>query len=191
MNDTLRRVSERTTAMHAGRRFGDVVPSRAADAELTWFFNQAAMDIERPSVQGALFEDQRPGSAEALEARVDALHAGRKIWERLQRIGERECSVLAALYTEECWPRALARKLVHLTGVVESMPSVRAEYLRARMQGRTTAEDATQWLEELVEQCPKDLDGWREQAVRACAQALTAYERVRGRSGSVVPQEED
>lgn len=190
MNDTLRRVSDRTPAMHAGRRFGDVVPSRAADEELTWFFNDAAIEIDRPSVHGALFEDKRPGSAEVLEARADALHAGRKIWERLQQTGERECSVLAALYTEECWPRTLARKLVHLAGVVEAMPSVRAEYLRARMQRRTTAPNATQWLDELAERCPKELDAWRQQAVRACAQALAAYERVRGRTGSVVPEEE-
>ncbi|HEX8794063.1 MAG TPA: hypothetical protein VF765_24140 [Polyangiaceae bacterium] len=176
--------------MHAGRRFGDVVPSRAADAELTWFFNDAAMEIDQPSVQGALFEDKRPGSAEALDARADALHAGRKIWERLQQIGERECSVLAALYTGECWPRTLARKLVHLAGVVEAMPSVRADYLRAHMQGRTTAANTTQWLDELAEHGPEQLDAWRAQALRACAQALAAYERVRGRTGSVVPEEE-
>lgn len=190
MNDTLRKVSDRTTAMHAGRRFGDVVPSRAADAELTWFFNDAATEINRPSVQGALLDDERPGSAEALEARADALHAGRKIWERLQQTGARECRVLEALYADERWPRALARKLVHLAGVVQAMPSVRADYLRARMQGRTTAANATEWLEELAEQCPEELDGWRGQAVRDCERALAAYERVRGKGRSVVPEEE-
>jgi hypothetical protein len=43
---------------------------------------------------------------------------------------------------------------------------------------------------ELAEQCPEALDGWREQADRARARALAAYEQVRSRSESVVPEEE-
>jgi hypothetical protein len=52
---------------------------------------------------------------------------------------------------------------------------------------RMTAANATEWLEELAEQRPEQLDGWREQAIRACARALAANEGVRGGSGNVVP----
>ncbi len=141
--------------MHLGRRFGDVRPSPEADEELTWFFNEAANEIERPSTQGVLLGGHRRGDAEQLEARAEALRAARRIWERLQDVGERDSAVLEALYTNRRWPRALARKWALLVGVADAIPGAS-----------------------------------REEVVRACGRAVSAYEKVRGPGGSVVPKEE-
>jgi len=176
--------------MHTSHRFGGVQPSRHADAELAWLYNRCAIAVAAPSVQGELLLERRPGSPEAVLARAEAMHAARKICERLRKIGVREQTVLEALYTERRWPRALERKLHHLTGVVEALPGVRAEHLAEREQGRTGATTTTAWLQELVERSPEAVVAWREEAVRACERALFAYEEVRGDGESVAPQED-
>jgi len=177
--------------MHAGRRFGDVVVGSALDHELCWYFNRAESATELPSVQGQLLAGRQPGSVGALLSRVEAAHAARKICERLKRLDVRDALVLGALYTERRWPRELVRKLQHLAGVVESLPGVRAQHLGERMAGRTTAPSTTTWLEELVTDRPEQAVEWREEAGRACARAVSAYQHVRGDDESVVPEQED
>jgi hypothetical protein len=190
MEQSARTSGRRPVGMHAGRRFGDVLVSPEADDELTWFFNEAGEQIEPPSIQGILLDGRHPGHPWLLEARAEALHAGRKIWGRMQNIGAREGAVLEALYTERVWPRALVRKLGHLTGVVEATPRVRAEHLGQRMLGRTAAATTTEWLEALVAARSEELRGWRDDALDASGRALSAYERARGKGPSVVPQED-
>jgi hypothetical protein len=60
----------------------------------------------------------------------------------------------------------------------------------ARRSGRTTATNTAAWLEDLVGRCSEELFAWRKQAVRACEQAVKAYERARGKGPSVVPPED-
>ncbi len=191
MTRTARSVSNEREQMHAGRRFGDVVVGAAADHELTWFFNEAESAMELPSVQGQLLAERRPGSPEALLAGAEAIHAGRKIWERLLAVGARDEFVLQALYTARRWPRAIERKLFHLSGVVESLPAVRAQHLFERGRKLTAAATTTAWLEEIVEQRAAEAVAWRDDAARACARALSAYQHVRGEGPSVAPEEDD
>jgi hypothetical protein len=122
MRDTSSQSDTRPTHLHLGRRFGDVRPSPEADEELTWFFNEALVAVERPSEQGRLLSGDRRDDGERLDARVEALRAARKIWGRLKHVGDRDARVLQALYTERRWPRELARKWGHVVGVVEAMP---------------------------------------------------------------------
>jgi hypothetical protein len=190
MNQRARDDETRQAGMHARHRFGHVVPSIEADDELAWLYNRCAIAVGAPSVQGELLLERRPGSPEAVLARAEAIHAARKICERLRKIGVREQTVLEALYTERRWPRALERKLHHLTGVVEALPGVRAEHLAEREQRRSGATTTTAWLQELVERSPEAVVARREEAVRACERALFAYEEVRGDGESVAPQED-
>ena len=178
------------TGMHLGRRFGDVTPSREADEELAWFCNEAFSAIEPQCAHEGMLGGREPGNPQVVLARAEAIHAARKIWERLQRMGPRAANVVEALYTERVWPGALARRLGHLVGVVEGNPRVRAEWLIAREQGRTAATSTVAWLEELVAARSTEVGEWREQAVDACARALTEYEGVRGDEESVVPKED-
>jgi hypothetical protein len=180
----------RSTGLHFGRRLGDVQLTKAADEELAWFFNGAVRAIEAPSVQGVLFDGGDPGDPAAVEARAEALHAARKIWERLCVLGAPETRILEALYTERRWPRALERSLGYLAGVVEALPGVRAAHLRERAQGSTAAANATAWLEEKAAERPEELRAWKQEALRACVRALSAYQKVRGTGRSVVPKED-
>ena len=178
------------THMHLGRRVGDVLVGLEADEELTWLFNRAAMEIEPSCAHGALYGEPQPGNPEAVLARVEALHAARKIWGRFETIPVHDGRVLEALYTERWWPRALVRRLGHLVGVVEALAAVRAEHLAAREQGRTAAPDAGAWLEELALAGSERLRGGRERADAACGHAVAAYARARGDGPSVVPSED-
>jgi len=191
MTKSARTVGNEREYMHAGRRFGDVVVGGALDHELAWFFNTAESAMELPSVQGQLLAGRQPGSVGALLSRVEATHAARKICERLKSLDVRDALVLAALYTERRWPRALVHKLQHLAGVVESLPGVRAQHLGERETGRTRATSTTAWLDELVADRPEQAVMWREEAGRACARAVSAYQQVRGDDESVVPEEDD
>lgn len=154
--------------MHLERRFVDVLVSMEADAELTWFFNVAPMAIDVPSTQGILLRRRHPGEPDLVEARAEAMHAARKIWGRMQQIGQRYAYVLRALYTEREWPPALEERFEHLVGVVE-----------VNLGG----------LPDLAEVDAGTVFNWKRNANRACASALGAYERARGKSPSVVPQE--
>ena len=154
------------THMHLGRRFGDVFVGLEADEELTWLFNRAAMEIEPSCAHGALYGEPQPGNPEAVLARVEALHAARKIWGRFETSPGHDGRVL------------------------EALAAVRAEHLAAREQGRTAAPDAGAWLEELALAGSERLRGWRERADAACGHAVAAYARARGDGPSVVPSED-
>ena len=74
--------------------------------------------------------------------------------------------------------------------VVESLVVVKNEYLDARSEWRTSATNASAWLEELVARCDKRRGQWRRAAFRACEEALAAYQQTRFHEASVVPPEE-
>src|SRR5208283_3321379 len=71
------------SARPAPRRLRDFSPSAAADEELTWFFNKAEIAIDQPSNFQALLSGAAPTSLEQVERRAEAMHAARKIQERL------------------------------------------------------------------------------------------------------------
>jgi hypothetical protein len=107
MNQHARDDETRPAGMHVRHRFGDVTPSIEADDELEWLYDRCAIAVAAPSVQGELLLERHPGSPEAVLARAEAMHAARKICERLRKIGVREQTVLEALYTERRSPRSL------------------------------------------------------------------------------------
>ena len=180
-----------TFHLHLDRRFGDVLVSTEADEELTWFFNVALAQIEQPSNQATAWGGERPGTLAAFERRAEALHAARKIWERLRQMGHGDAHALRALYTERPWPRALLRRFGHLVAVVAWLPAVRDAHLGARRRGTTDLDNVTAWLEERLAAKSDDLAVWREQALRTCERAVAAYERARGSGPSVTPKEEE
>jgi hypothetical protein len=190
MGQSARKEDNRSPWLHAGRRFGDVLVGMDADHELNWMFNRAGEQIEQPSNMSGANDGWDACGLDAAVGRADALHAARKIWGRLQQVGARQLSVLEALYTERAWPSALSRGLGYMIGVVEAMPGVRTEYLVARILESTRATSTTAWLEELVVQSPEVVDAWREEGVRACERALSAYQKARGNGPCVVSKEE-
>lgn len=86
------------------RRFGDVSPSEAAEAELTWFFNEAESAIDVPSNYVLLLEGRSATSLEEVERRIEALHAAGKIYARLHAMKASDVLVLSALYIERPIP---------------------------------------------------------------------------------------
>jgi hypothetical protein len=163
--------------------------SDRAIQELTWFFNEAEIAIGQPSLHAALVACAPPSSVDEAEARVEALHAARKIARRLATLPVADVRVLDAYCTERPWPAALEGVLHGLVGVVEAMPAVRAEHLTARARGQTRTPDVTRWLRQLVAERSPLLKAWREQAEEARSRALAAYERARGTGPSLVPED--
>jgi hypothetical protein len=172
-------------------RFGNVVPSPEAHAELTWFFNGAEQAMDTPSNFCALLSGASATSMEAVEDRLEAMHAAGKINERLKKVPTTYALLLAGLYTQRMWPAKLQRVLGALTGAVDALPTVRAQYLRAIVGAQTRAKSVASWLEELVVQGGRAaVADWRQEAELACAIAVGAYENARGHGPSVVPSEE-
>jgi hypothetical protein len=171
------------------RKFGEVSPSPAADQELHWFFNEAEIAIDLPTNFRARVAGMSPASVEAMERRAEALHAAGKIKAYLQAIPATDALLLAGLYTERLWPRAVTRMLGTMAGAMEASAIVRLEHVRAVVRGRTERTKPLAWLEELSQARDPRLPVWRRQVEDACAIALCAYERVRGEGPSVVPQE--
>jgi len=191
MNEQVARKAEtRTAGLHAGHRFGEVVVGAAADEELTWFFNDAGTECTHRSRLAAALDRHRPNTAAALVNCAEAIHQARKISDRLESLTPRDAHVLRLLYTDRVWPGPLVKRFGPVVGVVEGLVRVRADYVTARMEQRTTTTSTTAWLEELVGRCCKDLAVWRRDALAACEQAVAAYEKARGDDPSVVPQEE-
>jgi hypothetical protein len=127
-------------------RFGNVAPSPEAHAELTWFFNGAEQAMDTPSNFCALLSGASPTSMEAVEDRLEAMHAAGKINERLKKVPTTYALLLAGLYTQRVWPAKLQRVLGPLTGAVDSLPTVRAQYLRAIVGAQTRAKSVALWL---------------------------------------------
>ena len=175
------------------RRFRDVSPSEAAEAELTWFFNEAETAIEQPSNFQGLVAGCSPTSLEEVERRAEAIHAARKIHDRLQRLRSTDLLLLRGIYTEREWSEAVEQALPDgLAGAAEASVGVRVEHLRALARVQTRAKNVAAFVEEIVRKGRKDLvAAWRSEVELACALAVAAYERVRGDGPSVVPDEEE
>jgi hypothetical protein len=62
--------------------------------------------------------------------------------------------------------------------------------MRALMNARTATDSPDEWLEEVAKGRPEALVPWRAEAERACAIAVRAYERARGKGQCVVPEGE-
>lgn len=174
------------------RRFRDVSPSAAAEAELRWFFNEAASEIDMPSNFCGLLTGDSPASAEAVERRLEARHAAGKINGWLQGLPTAQVLLLAGLYTEGPWSDAVTRALPFgLAGAAEESPSVKGAYLHALARGQTGAGSVAAWIEEIVHERRRDLvHAWRAELELACAAAVRAYDRARGNRPCVVPQED-
>ncbi|HEY5240240.1 MAG TPA: hypothetical protein VIJ22_02195 [Polyangiaceae bacterium] len=174
------------------RRFRDVSPSEAAEAELHWFFNEAESAIEEPSNFTALLSDLGPSSLEAVERRAEARHAAEKIHAWLRRLRPTDAWVLSGIYTERLWSEAVVAALPDGTaGAASVSVTVRAEHLRALARCQTSARTVTEWIEEVVRRGRPDLVAeWRQELESVCAMAVGAYERVRGNGPSLVPETE-
>jgi hypothetical protein len=185
----------KNTATRSGRRrrrFRNVSPSAIADAELTWFFNEAEMEIDQPSNLQGLIAGVSPTSLQAVEQRAEAIHAARKIHDWLQSLPSTDARLLAGYYTERPWSNAVNKALPGgLAGAAGASAAVRVEYVRALGRAQTHAKNVVEFIEEVVRKGRPDLvAAWRDELTVACAIAVTAYERVRGNGPSVVPQED-
>jgi hypothetical protein len=179
-----------TIPERSARRFRDVSPSDAAEAELTWFFNEAESAIEQPSNYMGLLAGCLPTSLDEVERRAEAMHAARKIHDRLARLRRGDRMLLSGVYTEHDWSDAVLEALPGgLAGAAQASVCVRVAYFQALARAQTRARSVDAFVEEVVRRGRPDLVAeWRDELAVACAIAVTAYERVRGDGPSVVPQ---
>jgi hypothetical protein len=177
---------------HPQRRFRDVSPSEAADAELTWFFNEAETAIDQPSNFQGLLAGASPTSLEEVERRAEAMHAARKIYDRLQRLRSTDRLLLSGLYTERACSDAMTEALPGgLAGAAQASVAVRVAYVRALARAETRAKGVVAFVEDVVRKARRNLVAeWRAELELACAVAVRAYERARGDGPSVVPEED-
>jgi hypothetical protein len=157
-----------------------------------WFFNEAEIAIDQPSNFQGLLGGCSPTSLEQVERRAEAMHAARKIKERLERLRSTDALLLAGLYTERPWSRAVTRALPGgLAGAARVSVPVGAAYAHALTHATTGAKDVDAFVEEIVCKGSAELiASWREQLKVACAIAMREYERVRRDGPSVVPEED-
>ncbi len=177
-----------------GRRFRDVTPSAAAEAELRWFFNEAEGELEMPSNYFCgLLAGASPTSMDAVERRMEAQHAAGKINDWLKRLPTNHALLLAGLYTEQAWSDAVAEALPHgLAGAVAAYATVNVEHLRALARCETRARSVKDWIEETVRKGRRDLvDHWRAEIELELALAIHAYDRARGNRPCAVPENEE
>jgi len=175
-----------------GRRFRDVTPSAAAEAELRWFFNEAESEIDVPSNICAHLWGVSPTSADAVERRLEAQHAAGKINGWLKSLHTTQALLLAGVYIERPWSEAVTKALPFgLAGAAEAYPTARVEWLREVARGQTRARSVADWIEEVVRKGRTDLvNAWRTELELACALAVRAYDRARGNRPCVVPQDD-
>jgi hypothetical protein len=96
------------------------------------------------------------------------------------------------LYTERPWPPPLVTVLGVLTGPVADLEMLRADHLGAVMRMRTGATTATAWLEGRIAQGgTKAAAVYMREAQMACARAVRAYDRIRGKGPSVAPCDDE
>jgi hypothetical protein len=186
--------SSRTLVEVSLRRFRDVTPSAAAEAELRWFFNEAEGEIDTPSNFCALVAGGvSPTSAEAVERRMEAQHAAGKINGWLQCLHTTQALLLAGLYIERPWSEEVTKALPFgLAGAAEAYPTARVEWLREVARGQTRARSVADWIEEVVRKGRTDLvNAWRAELELACAMAVHAYDRARGNRPCVVPSDDE
>ena len=187
MNNTIE-----TRSACAQRRFRDVSPSEAAEAELTWFFNEAEIAMDGQSNYCARLAGCGVETLDEVERRLEAQHSAGKINDRLKRLRSTDALLLSGLYTERPWSQAVDAALPGgLAGAASALPRVRVEHVRALARAQTRAKDVCAFIEEVVRKGrPELVAEWRAELELACAIAVTAYERVRGDGPSVVPTEE-
>jgi hypothetical protein len=175
------------------RRFRDVTPSPAAEAELRWFFNEAESEIDTPSNFCVHLAGASPTSAEAVERRMEAQHAAGKINDWLKCLHTNQALLLAGLYTEQPWSEAVTEVLPFgLAGAAAAYASVNVEHLRAIARCETRARSVKDWIEEVVRKGRRDLvDGWRAELELELSMAIHTYDRARGKRPCVVPQNEE
>jgi len=175
------------------RRFRDVTPSAAAEAELRWFFNEAEAEIDMQSNFCGLLAGISPTSMEAVERRMEAQHAAGKINDWLKRLHTNHALLLAGLYTEQPWSEAVTEELPFgLAGAAAAYATVNVEHLRAVARCETRARSVKDWIEEVVRKGRRDLvEGWRAELELELAMAIHAYDRARGKRPCVVPQNEE
>jgi hypothetical protein len=174
------------------RRFRDVSPSEAAEAELTWFFNEAEIAMDEQSNYCARLAGSGIDTLEEVERRAEARHAAGKIKDRLVRMRSTDALLLAGLYTERAWSDGVEAALPGgLAGAASALLRVRLDHVRGLAREQTHAKDVRAFIEEVVRKGHRKLVAeWRAELELACAVAVTAYERVRGDGPSVVPQED-
>jgi hypothetical protein len=185
------------------RLVADLRASEAAQKELRWFFERALSEIEEPSNYGKMVERmihgrrRLPRATRAFdtgaERRVEALHAARIIFERLDELRCYDRWVIRMLYEPAEWPRELDTAWGWLTPLVCALPSMADQFDDARSRGRTRATSVKAWLVEMVGLFGAELLApLADEAQAAAATALAAYERTRGEaSGSVVPDADE
>jgi hypothetical protein len=173
------------------RRFRDVSPSEAAEAELTWFFNEAENAMDERSNYRTRLAGCGIDTLEEVERRADARHAAGKINDRLVRLRSTDAQLLSGLYTARAWSDAVEAALPRgLAGAASALPRVRLDHVRALARGQTHAKDVRAFIEEVVRKRRRKLVAeWRAELELACASAVTAYERVRGDGPSILPEE--
>ncbi|HVN35590.1 MAG TPA: hypothetical protein VMU96_10095 [Casimicrobiaceae bacterium] len=183
----------RTLVEVCPRRFRDVTPSAAAEAELRWFFNEAEAEIDMPSNYCSLLAGVRRTTEEEVERRIEAQHAAGKINGWLKSLHTTQALLLAGLYTERPWSDEVTKALPHgLAGAAEASPIVKVEYLRAIARNQTRARTIADWIEGVVHKGRRDLvDVWRAELELSCALAVRAYDRARGNRPCAVPHDEE
>lgn len=175
------------------RRFRDVTPSAAAEAELRWFFNEAEAEIDMPSNHLSFLAGVRRTTEEEVERRIEAQHAAGKINGWLKSLHTTQALLLAGLYIERPWSDEVTKALPFgLAGAAEAYPTVRVEWLRAVARSQTRARSVADWIEDVVHLGRRDLvDAWRAELELSCALAVHAYDRARGNRPCVVPTDDE
>ncbi|HEY1698083.1 MAG TPA: hypothetical protein VGG39_38245 [Polyangiaceae bacterium] len=169
-------------------QFGNVRPSPAAHAELWWHFNEAEEATSASSNFATSLFGARTTTVDETERRVEAGLAKAKIEKRLGAVRPEDAYMLMSLYTERAWPAPVEQVLGVLTGVVVVLPIVCAEHFGAATRSRTGARTLTAWLEERIARGGAEAVAvYAREAQMACARAVRAYDRVRGKGPSVVP----
>jgi hypothetical protein len=184
------------------RLVADLRASEAAQKELRWFFERALSEIEEPSnygkmIQVVMYGRRRPrrdtrAFDTGAERRIEALHAARIIYERLEDLRCYDRWVIRTLYEPAEWPRELDTAWGWLTPLVCALPSMADRFDDARSRGRTEASSVKAWSVEIVGLFGAELLApLADEAQAAAATALAAYERTRaGSPESVVPDGE-
>jgi hypothetical protein len=183
----------RTLVEVSPRRFRDVTPSAAAEAELRWFFNEAEAEIDMQSNYCSLLAGVRRTTEEEVERRIEAQHAAGKINGWLKSLHTTQALLLAGLYIERPWSEEVTKALPFgLAGAAEAYPTARVEWLREVARSQTRARSVADWIEEVVRKGRTDLvNAWRTELELVCAMAVHAYDRARGNRPCVVPQDEE
>ncbi len=172
-------------------------PNPETDRELEWLFTRAETEISIRSnwsafADAALSGDHVEGdSMDEVEARTFAMHRARLIEGWLDAMPAPLAAVLVAAYEPRPWPAHYELKLGRLAGVVARLPSVRADFARAKAQGRTSARDPVDWIDEgIVRGQDARAEAAWEEALPGYARALAAYRTARGTRPCLMRDEE-